>query len=169
MKSPLNALTAKPQAPRSARRACAMRNQEDTVFRTMEDVRREVRIQSLVAFAVPGVSALSLVAQAPPSADTFVSSTSPPVNYGPRIASEAVPLDHETSRKTRITFPEAATGASWSQRHAASTEPRACCRSGEAPPDTWALRSHLQISGSENVLGSEIGVKGRDRYFGTWV
>jgi hypothetical protein len=60
-----------------------MRNQENTMFRTIKDVGR---IRSFLCFLLICVSALPLVADAPPSGDTFASSTTPNINYGPSIS-----------------------------------------------------------------------------------
>jgi hypothetical protein len=63
-----------------------MLNREDTMFRTIAHVSREIRIRRLVFLALLSVGPLSLVAQVPPSADTFVSSAAPNVNNGSGIA-----------------------------------------------------------------------------------
>jgi hypothetical protein len=63
-----------------------MANREDTMLRTIAYVSREVSILRLVTLALLCVGRLPLVAQVPPSADTFVSGATPNVNYGPGIA-----------------------------------------------------------------------------------
>lgn len=56
------------------------------MFRTIAYVSREVRFGRIVFLALLCVGPLPLVAQAPPSADTFVSSAAPNVNNGSSIA-----------------------------------------------------------------------------------
>lgn len=56
------------------------------MFRTIADVSHELRVWSSRSLLLLCLSALPIAAQAPPSADTFVSSATPNLNYGPSIS-----------------------------------------------------------------------------------